>query len=110
MIDISSSAPLFLSLGLPGGWEWAVILVIGLLIFGRRLPEIAKGLGRSIVEFKKGIKGIDTEIEEASTETAPRPPQRLADAPTDLSPRKSRDPSYAAGPSPDDGPSVNPGG
>lgn len=49
---------------IPGGYEWIILLVIGLLIFGRRLPEVGRGLGRSIVEFKKGIKGIEDEIDE----------------------------------------------
>lgn len=48
------------------GWELIVILVIALLLFGRRLPEVGKSLGKGIVEFKKGIKGIEDEVEDAS--------------------------------------------
>ena len=40
---------------LPGGMEWVIILVIMLLIFGKRLPELARSVGKSMTEFKKGI-------------------------------------------------------
>lgn len=66
-----------LAIGLPTGWEWIVLLVLGLLIFGRRLPEVGRSLGRGIVEFKKGIKGIEEEIETESSESSSKPRQEL---------------------------------
>src|SRR4051812_35289538 len=53
-----------IALGMPMGVEWLVIAALGLLIFGKRLPEIGKGLGRSIIEFKRGIKGVGEEVEQ----------------------------------------------
>lgn len=42
-----------------------VIAFIGLLVFGKRLPEVGKSLGKGIVEFKKGLRGIEDDIEES---------------------------------------------
>lgn len=50
--------------GLPGGMEWGVILVVALLIFGRRLPDVARSVGKSIVEFKKGLRDVKGEIDD----------------------------------------------
>ncbi len=50
-----------------GTWEIVIVLGIALLLFGRRLPDVGKNLGRGIVEFKKGIKGIEDEVETATT-------------------------------------------
>lgn len=59
-----------LAIGFPGGGEWIVILVIAVLIFGRRLPEIARGIGKSITEFKKGIKDAESEVKKSPDEPA----------------------------------------
>ncbi|MBL8990794.1 MAG: twin-arginine translocase TatA/TatE family subunit [Phycisphaerae bacterium] len=50
-----------------GVMEWVILLIIMLLLFGRRLPEVGKSLGKGIVEFKKGLKGVDDDIESASS-------------------------------------------
>jgi sec-independent protein translocase protein TatA len=41
-----------------------ILLVVGLLFFGHRLPEVGRSLGRGIVEFKKGLKGVDDDIDD----------------------------------------------
>lgn len=51
--------------GMPGGIEWIVILIVALLIFGKRLPEVMKSLGKGIVEFKKGVKGVEDEVDDS---------------------------------------------
>ncbi len=61
-----------LAFGLPGGPEWIVLLVLGLLIFGKRLPDVGRSIGRGIVEFKRGIKGIEDDIDEESSQPGPR--------------------------------------
>lgn len=44
--------------GLPGGWEIIVILAVILLLFGSsKLPKLARALGSSMTEFKKGLRG-----------------------------------------------------
>ncbi len=59
--------------GMPGGIEWIVILIVALLIFGKRLPEVMKSLGKGIVEFKKGVKGVEDEVED----TVSKQPDKL---------------------------------
>jgi sec-independent protein translocase protein TatA len=64
----------------PGPWEWIIIVVVALLIFGRRLPEVGKSLGKGIVEFKKGLKGVKDELEDVDRDidqAARRDPKQL---------------------------------
>lgn len=51
--------------GLPGGWEMIVVLIVALLIFGKRLPDVGKSMGKTIVEFKKGLRDVQGEVQQA---------------------------------------------
>ncbi|MEQ9440574.1 MAG: twin-arginine translocase TatA/TatE family subunit [Cyclobacteriaceae bacterium] len=54
----------FLFLGGLGGWEIMIILVFVLIFFGaNKIPEIARGMGRGLREFKDATKEIKDEIE-----------------------------------------------
>ena len=65
--------------------HWIIVAGIGILLFGKRLPEVGRSLGKGIVEFKKGLKGLEDETDVPSTSVrseppaldAPRPPQRV---------------------------------
>ena len=54
----------------PQGWEWIIVLVIALLVFGpKNLPKIGRALGSGFKEFKDSIKGITGSDEEEKDKT-----------------------------------------
>lgn len=57
-----------IALGMPSGWEWIVILIVALLIFGKKLPDVARGLGKSLTQFKKGLHDVEDEVEQTKNE------------------------------------------
>ncbi len=67
---------------LPGPPEMIVIGVVALVIFGRRLPDVARSMGRSIVEFKKGLKDVHDEIDQTATPKTLPPAGDSAETPT----------------------------
>jgi len=77
-----------------GTWEILIILVVVLLLFGaRRLPELAKSIGQSVREFRKGIRDMRTDIDiegEVGAEERPRPSKASAGATQDLEAERER--------------------
>ena len=69
---------------MPGPVEIIVILLVGLLLFGRRLPEVGRSLGKSIVEFKKGIRDVEDDVSVATRSAPPSKPLPGPDQPAAL--------------------------
>lgn len=70
--------------GLPSGFEWVIIGIIALLIFGPKLPSIMRSIGGSMKEFKKGM-------DEGPEKTAPPQPP-AADPPQPPAPPTNQQP------------------
>jgi len=58
-----------------GGWEVALIALVALLLFGTRLPSVARSMGRGITEFKKGLSD-PADADDSGTPPATRSPDR----------------------------------
>ena len=63
-----------LAIGMPGPFEWIIIAGLGLLIFGKRLPEVGRSLGKGIVEFKRGLKSVEDDV--AMVDDEPSEPRK----------------------------------
>ncbi|HEX8521414.1 MAG TPA: twin-arginine translocase TatA/TatE family subunit [Tepidisphaeraceae bacterium] len=58
-----------LAIAWPGPFEMILIAGFGLLIFGKRLPEVGRNIGKGIVEFKRGLKEAEHELTSEPTTT-----------------------------------------
>ena len=86
--------------GIFGGWEIILILAVVLILFGaKKLPELAKGLGTGIKEFKKATREVTDEIQkepvDIAAHTAKLPPASPAPSRADLPVSQSSNPPQA---------------
>ena len=58
-----------------GPLHWLILLVIVFLLFGNRLPSVMRSLGQGVVEFKKGLAGIEDDIKNSTTKSEQQPSQ-----------------------------------
>ena len=60
-----------------GNSELLIILVIALILFGSRLPDVARSLGKSVNQFKRGLKDVEDDLNAPEQPAAPAPPKSL---------------------------------
>ena len=79
-----------LALAMPGWPEIVFILVIVLLLFGaKKLPELARGIGQSLGEFKKAREDFEREIHKSASELNDKPAQFDVKEPAEKQPHKT---------------------
>ncbi len=72
-----------------GPMEILILVVLGVLLFGKKLPDIGRSLGKTVTEFRKGVKGMEDDVDGGGRPLAPaviepggapqiRAPQRVA--------------------------------
>ena len=59
-----------------GPMEMIIVMGVAVLLFGKRLPEVGRSLGKGIVEFKKGLRGFEDELDFSSTMSSHTPSRR----------------------------------
>ncbi len=87
-----------------GGQEILLLVVLGVLLFGRKLPEVGRSLGKTVVEFKKGVKGLEDEVSETSSPRAAIEPEAVK-APQRVTPATAK-PTFDDAPAPSVPPKV----
>jgi sec-independent protein translocase protein TatA len=79
-----------------GPWEILVILLVALLVFGGRLPEVGRSLGKTITQFRRGLRDLQDEIEHNEPPEPPRPRLRAPKPPPAENPPTEAPPSDAS--------------
>jgi sec-independent protein translocase protein TatA len=73
-------------MSLPFAWltlspmEMMILALVVLLLFGNRLPSVMRSLGRGVVEFKKGVQGVEDEVSDAASKRIEEPAAKKPDA------------------------------
>lgn len=92
-----------------GQYEWIILLFVALMLFGKRLPEVARSMGKGLTEFKKGIRGVEDDVHGATSyDAGPTAERPIADddltnvsAPKFTPPAFDIDPAHDADGTPD---------
>jgi sec-independent protein translocase protein TatA len=80
ILPIAAAFSPVLAFGIPSGPDLIILLVIVLVLFGaKRLPELARGLGQSVNEFKKAKEEFDKEVAKPSSTSAPADTEKKDD-------------------------------
>jgi sec-independent protein translocase protein TatA len=83
---------------MPGGWEWVILLVVVVALFGaKRLPEMARSMGRSARVFRGELKGLSEDGEPTTPPTTPPTTVPNAAPPAALPPGPSATSAPATG-------------
>ena len=57
---------------MPMGWQWIILLLLVVLLFGaKKIPEMMKGLGKGINQFKQGLKEVEDDIKADVSDDTP---------------------------------------
>jgi len=93
-----------------GSTEIVVILLVVLLLFGsKRMPDLARSVGKSLRELKKATSGIEAELRRAMEEPPPAPPRPARPPAADALPPGGQPPAAAAPPPASSPPDEPPG-
>ena len=73
-----------------GAQEMLLLILLGVLLFGKRLPEVGRSLGKTVMEFKNGLRGMEDEFATAfrdSGDSKPVPMPQINDSASPEPPR-----------------------